>query len=140
METSSRPPPTDGATGEIASEAQFARKLRVAWMGGTEPTYWLTRMLFVRGVGFIYAIAFAVACAQWRGLIGSRGLLPAERFVEGLRGEVSFFELPSLLRFDASDTALGGLCALGLVLSLVVTVGIDSGLVLSLLWVLYLSL
>jgi Lipase maturation factor len=66
--------------------------------------------------------------------------LPAERFVESLRGEVPFLELPSLLRFGASDAALLWLCWGGLALSLVVMLGLDSGLVLLVLWALYLSL
>lgn len=114
MEARSQPDPIAEPEGGTADDARFARRIRVAWLGGPEPQYWLTRALFLRGVGFVYAVAFAVACAQWRGLIGSRGLLPAERFVERIRDDVSFLELPSLLRFGASDGALLALCWLGL--------------------------
>jgi hypothetical protein len=121
------------------ADAQVLRALRVSWLGGAPPTWWLTRAVLVRGVGLVYVVAFAVLCAQWRGLIGSRGLLPAARYLERIAESTSFAELPTLFFVGASDGALGALAWLGLLLALAVVAGLDSGLVMLALWALYLS-
>jgi hypothetical protein len=79
--------------------------------------------LIPRFVGVLYVIAFGSLVPQLDGMLGSRGLLPArERFAcirrdfPGLR---RFFEYPSLLWLNTSDTFvraipwLGVLCGLG---------------------------
>ena len=128
-----------GPAGDADADADLLRSLRVSWLGGTPPTYWLTRMLLLRGVGFVYAVAFAILCAQWRGLIGSHGLLPSARYLARMREETTFADLPTLFFWNASDDMLGAFAALGLVLSLVVVAGVDSGLLMLALWALYLS-
>ena len=48
------------------------------------PSYWLTRFLFLRLLGLVYAVAFLVILYQWPPLLGSRSLLPArEPLVDG---------------------------------------------------------
>ncbi|MEI7775804.1 MAG: lipase maturation factor family protein, partial [Verrucomicrobiota bacterium] len=42
------------------------------------PTYWLTRFVLLRLLGFVYLIAFLVAANQILPLIGHNGLLPAD--------------------------------------------------------------
>ena len=54
------------------------------------PDYWLARLVFERGLAVIYAIAFTVAGRQFRGLLGSRGLLPVPDYLRG----VTFWRKP----------------------------------------------
>ena len=44
-------------------------------------TYWLTRVLFLRYLGFIYLVAFLISFHQNKELIGSRGLPPASTYL-----------------------------------------------------------
>lgn len=44
-------------------------------------SYWLTRVLYLRSLGFIYCIAFLVALNQNESLIGESGLTPAIRWI-----------------------------------------------------------
>ena len=44
-------------------------------------TYWLTRVLFLRYLGFIYLVAFLISFHQNKELIGSRGLTPANNYL-----------------------------------------------------------
>ena len=39
-------------------------------------TYWLTRIIFLRLLGFVYFVAFACAALENEALLGSSGLLP----------------------------------------------------------------
>src|SRR3954468_5007157 len=74
-------------------------------------TYWLTRFVLLRLLGFIYLIAFLVAANQLVPLIGHNGLLPADAFLNqvgryfGSRAE-GFLQVPSLFWWNLSDTAL----------------------------------
>ena len=38
--------------------------------------YWLTRLVFQRGLALVYCIAFLVAINQFLPLLGERGILP----------------------------------------------------------------
>ena len=138
-EANPEPAPVAQAVRDAEGDAQLVKALRVSWLGGPPPTWWLTRAVLVRGVGFIYAVAFTVLCAQWRGLIGSHGLLPAAGYLDGIRDETSFMQLPTFFFLGASDGVLGAFAVLGLVLSLLVVAGVDSGLLMLALWALYLS-
>jgi len=52
---------------------------------GLEPdSYWLTRILFLRYLAFIYGVAFAVALNQNTQLIGRHGLTPLHVYLERL--------------------------------------------------------
>jgi len=46
-------------------------------------SYWLTRFLILRLLGFVYAVAFLVAAQQLVPLVGERGLTPATHFSSG---------------------------------------------------------
>src|SRR5262245_45418402 len=75
-----------------------------------EPSYWLTRFAFLRLLGLVYAVAFAIVVSQWQPLLGSHGLLPAREVLDGVaasqgRGALTFLRLPTLFLFDDSDTA-----------------------------------
>jgi hypothetical protein len=108
------------------------------------PTYWLTRWLILRLLGFVYCFAFLSLATQVLPLLGHDGLLPADRFLErvaqhhGSRWS-GFVELPSLFWLGCSDGALVALSWLGVALSCVVLAGFANALLLACLWALYLS-
>jgi len=121
------------------SDQADVREWRAGWLGGQPPSYRLTRFVFLRGLALIYAVAFAILWRQGPGLIGSRGLLPAERFVARVHNAGSFLDYPSLFYWNASDTALNGLALFGLVLALLVLAGLENAVAMFALWALYLS-
>src|SRR4029077_20032273 len=65
-----RSPVTDGG-----SDATVAAE------GRTRPTYWLTRFVILRLLGFVYFAAYLSLATQVLPLIGAHGLLPAEQFL-----------------------------------------------------------
>jgi Lipase maturation factor len=109
----------------------------------TRPTYWLTRFLILRLLGVVYAVAFLATILQIIPLIGEHGLLPigvfVRRITEGVGVTSGFFRLPSFFWIDHSDTALLTLAWLGFILSLVVIAGFANSIILTLLWLLYMS-
>lgn len=104
--------------------------------------FWLTRLLFQRGLAAIYLVAFLAAANQFRPLLGERGLLPVRRFLERSRPRDS----PSLFWLGYSDRLAGLLAWSGVALSALALTGLPESLgtpasmaVWGLLWVLYLS-
>jgi hypothetical protein len=130
--------PDDGATeGEVDA-------WRPRWLAASgQATYRLTRFVFLRFLGLIYTVAFAVACNQLVPLVGHHGLLPADQFLprvkETLGGE-AVMRLPTLFWFGASDAALSAVSYAGFALSLLVLGGFANAIILFLLWLLYLSI
>lgn len=105
--------------------------------------YRLTSALFLRGLGLIYAIAFASLWAQIDGLAGSHGILPAQQLLDAVRGQLgdrgpALF--PTLCWWWHSDLALRALCATGTALGIIAALGFAPVACLALLWLLYLSL
>jgi Lipase maturation factor len=106
-------------------------------------TYWLTRFVFFRLLGLVYAVAFLVVVLQWEPLLGSHGLLPARNFLDEVRRgrgiPFVFLRLPTLFWLDDSDAAfrIGGFVGLGG--SLVVLAGFANVPLLAGLWLLYMS-
>lgn len=49
-------------------------------------SYWLTRIVFLRYLGFIYFIAFLISFNQNKELLGSHGLTPASNFLLNGKG------------------------------------------------------
>lgn len=111
---------------------------------GNRPTYWLTRFMILRLLGVVYAIAFLVAIKQIIPLIGSDGLTPLGIFLKhvslalGSRG-AGFERLPSLFWFWHSDTALLTIAWIGFILSCIVVSGFANALLMTILWMLYMS-
>jgi hypothetical protein len=108
------------------------------------PTYWLTRFVLLRLLGFVYAVAFLVLVNQVLPLIGSHGLLPVGAFLENVRNyfkssAAGVYHLPSLFWFGHSDGALLAAAWLGFVLSCAVVVGFANVPMLVALWLLYMS-
>ena len=110
----------------------------------SKPTYFLTCFLFLRLLGFIYFFAFLSLAIQVLPLLGEKGLLPAENYVNNVNAHFgssskAFWELPSLFLFHLSDTSLQILAWLGVLLSLIFLIGYANVPLLAILWFLYLS-
>ena len=108
------------------------------------PTYWLTRFVFLRLLGFLYLIGFLIALRQFRPLAGEHGLLPAPQFLEAVgatygHGIGAFFRLPTVFWWGATDTAFAACAWVGIALSACVVVGLANVPILAALWLLYMS-
>ncbi len=122
-------------------------------MGGTswqrrfaDEAGWLTRFAVLRGLGFVYAVAFVSLLNQLLPLLGEEGLTPVGPWLEqmarrlGARGPLEgFLAHPTLFWIGASDDFLLAACALGAALSALVLCGYANALVMAALWLLYLS-
>ena len=107
-------------------------------------SYWLTRFVILRWLGFVYAVAFLAAARQIVPLIGAHGLLPLDLFlgrVQNTLGSAAagFARLPSLFWFWHSDAALQNFAWIGFVLSCVVMAGYANAILMTVLWFLYMS-
>ncbi|XP_057681576.1 lipase maturation factor 1 [Corythoichthys intestinalis] len=114
-------------------------------------TFWLTRIVLLRSVAFIYFVAFSVAYNQNKQLIGENGLMPCEsylnsvkRYVGGKIGMAALAYAPSILWFldwSNMDANLDGIALLGMALSgFVLVTGMANMVIMVSLWVLYHSL
>jgi len=129
-------------------------------------SFWLTRVVFLRSLAFIYGVAFLVAYGQNKELIGDRGLLPLQLHLKKLAPRYkkekffpkvfSLFSLgksfiarvtsvPTLLwlwePWDRVDSALDGIALAGISLStLVFITGSANAPLMASLWLLYHSL
>ncbi len=106
---------------------------------------WLTRFLILRLLGLVYFVGFLSAALQVLPLIGSNGLLPVGAYLERLESHFGswgegFVQVPTIFWFDSTDTALIGALYIGAVLSAAVVLGFANGIILTVLWVLYMSL
>ena len=99
-------PDSAGETSIAESVRAFSRPR----FGDADSRYTLTRFVLLRGVAFIYLIAFLILWFQFLALCGSKGLLPAAEFLTwvaerlGSRG-AGFARLPSVFWLGASDAA-----------------------------------
>src|SRR5881397_4352109 len=79
------------------------------------------RWLFLRALGLIFFSAFYSLAFQIHGLIGERGILPADYYLHQLATSLGVVErvwyAPTLLWLNASDLALTLIVAAGLVAS-----------------------
>ena len=129
----------------IAQHRSFFSTL-TRWFWGTHTeraTFYLSRWLFLRGLGCIYLIAFLSLWVQIHGLIGSNGILPAEQYLAAVRQQIGtegYYLLPTLFWLNPSDACLHFLCAGGVVLSLILIAGFLPTATLTGLWMFYLSL
>src|SRR5512132_535530 len=80
-----------------------------------------TRWLFLRALGLIFFSAFYSLAFQIHGLIGERGILPADYYLHQLSGSFGALErvwyAPTLLWINAGDRALTLVVAAGLAAS-----------------------
>lgn len=137
---------TEAAYGLVArNRGFFSRLTRLLWGDDVRPpTYAMASWVFLRLLGGIYLVAFLSFGAQLDGLIGAQGILPAGNFFEAARhalGSEAFWRLPSLCWWTGpGPAALHGLCAAGVVASVLLMLGIAAGPSLMFLWAAYLSL
>ena len=116
----------------------------------TRYTYWLTRVVLLRGMGLIYLAAFMTSAMQGRALFGTRGLSPVATLLTPLAGSAAgqrpvpaFTALAALGLEEEGDIALEVVCWTGAALAATLALG-PAGLVHwsalpAALWVLYLS-
>src|SRR5216117_2566151 len=108
-------------------------------------SYWLTRFVILRLLGFVYAVAFLVAAQQLVPLIGGHGLTPANHFLESVQTQLgsrtaSMLQVPTLFWFGISDKTLSIFSWIGFGLSLVILGGYANALLLGVLWAMYMSI
>jgi len=111
----------------------------------TDGSYWLTRFVLLRLLGFIYLIAFLVAANQLVPLVGHNGLSPADLYLaRGLQQVGSPWAgvaaLPTLFWFGISDSGLLTVSWIGLGLSALLLVGFGNVFTMLALWALYMSI
>lgn len=109
------------------------------------PTFWLTRFVILRWLGFVYLIAFLVAVNQIVPLLGEHGLTPAPLFTERVAAHfgspwAAFFKLPSVFWAGLSDNSMLAVSWMGVALSLAVLLGYANAIIMFLLWALYMSI
>jgi hypothetical protein len=71
---------------------------------------------FSRALAVVYAIAFVSFGVQVKGLIGSRGILPAGSFLEAVHrqlGSSAYWRLPTVFWLGSSDAGLEWVCWVG---------------------------
>jgi hypothetical protein len=124
---------------QSSEDRAVLRALRGDFWSPDEPRYWLTRFVFLRALGLVYFVAYAVLWNQMLPLFGSAGLTPAAPFVARLRQDSAFWQLPTLFYWDVSDAMLRAAAGIGLALSLALLCGAEHAAILAVLWVLYLS-
>jgi lipase maturation factor 1 len=106
------------------------------------PRFARTQWIFLRLLAAIYLIAFASLAAQMLGLIGSRGITPAQdylRQVAAAVGPIRYVALPAVFWWNSSDQMLDVAAYLGMVFSILALFGRRVRLALIVCWVLYLS-
>ena len=74
-------------------------------------SYWLTRFVILRLLGFVYAVAFLVAARQLVPLIGHNGLTPADFYLYSIHSHLGsrtmgMGELPTLFWFGCTDQGM----------------------------------
>jgi hypothetical protein len=108
-------------------------------------SYWLTRFVILRLLGFVYAIAFLVAAQQLVPLIGEHGLTPANHFLSSIQAQLGsraagMMQVPTLFWFGMSDSTLSIFACVGFAFSLVVLGGYANAILLAALWAMYMSI
>ena len=135
----------------IVAENRTFFSLLTRWFWGRhleQPTYFLTRWIFLRALGVVYLVAFVSLWTQINGLIGHNAIQPTDQFMSAVVqqcntqgiGMERYHLLPTLCWFNSSDSFLHFQCAAGIALAVLLILGIASAPCLALLWLIYLSL
>src|SRR6266566_2454565 len=108
-------------------------------------SYWLTRFVILRLLGFVYAVAFLVAAQQLVPLIGEHGLTPANHFLASVQTQLGsrtagILRVPTLFWLGISDHGMLIFAWVGFALALVVLGGYANAILLVILWVMYMSI
>ena len=112
-------------------------------------SFWLTRIVFLRSLAFIYFVAFLVSFDQNKQLIGDNGLLPLKSYLTRIKSSLNgkssyelFMNVPTLYWFLDSwnhmDPILDLTAMIGMLLSFFVFfTGTANSIILASLWILY---
>src|SRR5438876_2741242 len=108
-------------------------------------SYWLTRFVILRLLGFVYAVAFLVAAQQLVPLVGEHGLTPANHFLASVETQLGsrnagMLRVPTLFWLGISDHGMLMFAWAGFALSLVVLAGYANAIILCILWEMYMSI
>src|SRR6059036_1794970 len=108
-------------------------------------SYWLTRFIILRLLGFVYAVAFLVAAQQLVPLAGEHGLTPANHFLANIQTQLGsrtegMLEVPTLFWIGCTDQGMSIFAWIGFALSLIVLSGYANAILLGLLWAMYMSI
>jgi Lipase maturation factor len=108
-------------------------------------SYWLTRFIILRLLGFVYTIAFFVAARQLVPLAGRSGLTPAHDFLYNIHSQLGsrtegMLQLPTLFWFGCTDQGMSIFAWVGFALSLIVLGGYANAILLAVLWAMYMSI
>src|SRR5256885_14897000 len=101
-------------------------------------SYWLTRFIILRLLGFVYTIAFLVAARQLVPLVGRSGLTPAHDFLYNIHSALGsrtegMLEVPTLFWFGCTDQGMSIFAWVGFALSLIVLSGYANAILLAVL-------
>src|SRR3989475_5952151 len=108
-------------------------------------SYWLTRFIILRLLGFVYTIAFFVAARQLVPLVGRSGLTPAHDYLYNIHSQLGsrtegMLQLPTLFWFGCTDLGMSIFAWVGFALSLIVLGGYANSILLTVLWGMYMSI
>lgn len=136
---------TEWAYGLVASHRPSAERVTQLFWGDhlESPTYRISSWLFLRVLALTYLVAFLSLWVQINGLIGRRGIVPLESYLNAIRQYVGlerYWLLPTLSWISSGEIFLHLFCSGGVLLSLLVLFGITPVPCLALLWASYLSL
>ena len=87
----------------------------------------IPRWIFLRALGLIYYSAFFSLVFQIKGLIGPRGILPANEYLEALGerfGHAAYWYAPTVLWFSSGSHAVAGICWVGMIAALLLVLNI----------------
>jgi predicted DCC family thiol-disulfide oxidoreductase YuxK len=130
---------------QVAAHRPLASRLLDLLVGNLvgPPQFRLTRFVFLRLLALVYLAAFLSLGSQIHGLVGERGLLPAQELLlaaRQARGDAALWLLPTLGWLGAGDTALSVLSWGGAAASVLALLGFAQGPLFAVCWTLYLSL
>src|SRR5271156_1210754 len=99
--------PQNNLSHETPSPLHPVAQQVVRWLTGSAPVTWSRSAgWYLRLLGLIYLAAFISLWAQVDGLIGSRGILPVDRYLPAVRmqtGDGWWWQAPTLCWINASD-------------------------------------
>jgi hypothetical protein len=87
----------------------------------------IPRWIFLRALGLIYYSAFFSLVFQIKGLIGPRGILPANEYLQAVAerfGHAGYWYAPTVLWFSSGSHAVAGICWVGMIASLLLVLNI----------------
>ena len=136
--------PQPAQSAAVSLSARLHALLRRDFLvGGIPPRYFVTRWIFLRLLAVVHLLAFLSLWVQVDGLIGSRGIAPANLLLSLARartGVERYWRLPTLCWLNDSDWFLHLLCGSGVVFAFFLFLGYAPPLCLAALYILYLSL